>query len=140
VPGNERTPAWHVAILALGLGFVLAVTVVTWYRSPTLVPPRQSSLYWRTCFSTPTLLGLPLLAVFLLVANRGVLMRPTLVGALAGLSAGLTVDAGWRTFCQVSDPAHVLTAHTAAILTLAAAGAVLAKVLARIQRGRAERG
>jgi hypothetical protein len=57
-----------------------------------------------------------------------------LVGALVGLGAGLVTDAGWRTFCHVSDPWHVLSAHLAAVLALCGTGAAAAAVLSHHRR------
>jgi hypothetical protein len=72
------------------------------------------------------LLGLLPLAVSAVLLARGVLMRPLMTGALAGLGAGLFADSSWRLYCEVSDPAHVLTAHLGAVglVTLAGVGVV----------------
>jgi hypothetical protein len=49
-------------------------------------------------------------------------MRPAITGALAGLGAGLFADSSWRLYCEVSDPAHVLTAHLGAVAVVTLAG------------------
>jgi hypothetical protein len=129
VPGRmlRRAPV----VLALGLLALIGITLVTWLASPTLVPSGYFGLFWRICFSRPVLLGLPVVGLVLLLAWRAYPMRAALVGALAGLGAGLMTDAGWRTFCHVSDPLHVLTSHTAAVIALCAAGASLGAILQR---------
>jgi hypothetical protein len=48
-----------------------------------------------------------------------------IAGALLGLGAGLIADAGWRIFCHFSEPAHVLSAHLAAIVMSTAIGSLL---------------
>ena len=100
----------------------VAVTFVTWQGSATVVPPGRVGLYWTVCFTRPVLIGFPVMAIALALAWRAYPLRAALVGALAGLGAGLMTDAGWRTFCHVSDPVHVLSAHLAAVLALSAVG------------------
>ena len=107
----------------------IAVTFVTWQGSATVVPPGHVGLYWTVCFTRPVLIGFPVMAIALALAWRAYPLRAALVGAFAGLGAGLMTDAGWRTFCHVSDPVHVLSAHLAAVLALSAAGAAIAALL-----------
>jgi hypothetical protein len=59
------------------------------------------------------------------LAARAYPTRPALAGALIGLGAGLIADAGWRIFCHFSEPAHVLSAHLAAVVISAVIGAVV---------------
>ena len=54
-----------------------------------------------------------------------------LTGALAGLGAGLLSDGSWRTYCEVSDPVHVLTSHSASVVLLTLGGILLAWAAAR---------
>jgi hypothetical protein len=49
---------------------------------------------------------------------------------MAGLGSGLLADSGWRLYCEVSDPVHVLTSHAGAIVALTLLG-LLAGVLVR---------
>lgn len=132
VPGRSLRRAG--SLLALGLLAVVAVTYFTWQASATTVPAGQVGFFWTVCFTAPFLLGLPILALALVLAWRAYPLRAALVGALCGLGAGLVVDAGWRTFCHVSEPVHVLSAHFAAVLALCAAGAAAGAVLARRRR------
>ena len=60
------------------------------------------------------------------LAARAYPTRPALAGALIGLGAGLMADAGWRIFCHFSEPAHVLSAHLAAVVMSAVIGALVA--------------
>jgi hypothetical protein len=132
VPGRSLRRAG--ALLGLGVSAVVAVTFLTWQASHTTVPPGRFAFFWTVCFTTPFLLGLPVLAVVLLLAWRAYPLRAALVGAFAGLGAGLVTDAGWRTFCHVAEPLHVLSAHVAAVLALCAAGAVTGAILASRRR------
>ena len=93
------------------------------------MPPGRVGLYWTVCFTRPVLIGFPVMAIALALAWRAYALRAALVGALAGLGAGLMTDAGWRTFCHVSDPVHVLSAHLAAVLALSGVGAAIAALL-----------
>jgi hypothetical protein len=65
----------------------------------------------------------------MLLIARGLAARPIVAGALSGLAAGLMADSGWRLFCEVSDPSHVLTAHAGAIAAVTLAGAAAGAVL-----------
>jgi hypothetical protein len=127
VPG--RTLPRARLLLAFGALVSVAVTFVTWQGSATVVPPGHVALFWTVCFTRPVLIGFPVMAIALALAWRAYPLRAALVGAFAGLGAGLMTDAGWRTFCHVSDPVHVLSAHLAAVLALSAAGAATAALL-----------
>jgi hypothetical protein len=132
VPGRAL-PRGRV-LLALGALVSVAVTFVTWQGSATVVPPGHVAFYWTVCFTRPVMIGFPVMAIALALAWRAYPLRAALVGALAGLGAGLMTDAGWRTFCHVSDPVHVLSAHLAAVLALSGAGAAIAALLDRRRR------
>jgi hypothetical protein len=53
---------------------------------------------------------------------------------LCGLAAGLLADSGWRLYCDVSSPSHVLGSHGLAIVLMAGVGAVAAGAVDRVQR------
>ena len=131
VPGEAVSRRW----LVLGLGGLVAwlggVIWVTWLRSPTLIPAGSEGHYWRLCLSWPVLLALPLVAAALLLARRAYPLRPGLVGALCGLGAGLIADGGWRAYCEVSLPSHVLDAHLLALLATTLVGALAGALLGR---------
>ena len=78
------------------------------------------------------LLALPVLAATLFLARRAFPMRPSLVGALCGLGAGLIIDGGWRTYCEVSLPGHVIGSHLLAMGALILLGAVAGAALSRV--------
>jgi hypothetical protein len=132
VPG--RTLPRARLLFLFGALVSVAVTLLTWQGSATVVPPGRVGLYWTVCFTRPVLIGFPVMAIALALAWRAYPLRAALVGAFAGLGAGLMTDAGWRTFCHVSDPVHVLSAHLAAVLALSATGAAVAALLDRFRR------
>jgi hypothetical protein len=132
VPGRPLSRAR--LLFALGALVSVAVTFVTWQGSATVVPPGYIASYWTVCFTRPVLIGFPVMAITLALAWRAYPLRAALVGAFAGLGAGLMTDAGWRTFCHVSDPVHVLSAHLAAVLALSAAGAAIGALLGRMMK------
>lgn len=133
VPGRSLSRGVASALLLAGVAFLLAVTLATWQTHASFVADGKAALYWRVCFTTPALIALPSLAITLLLAFRAYPTRPALVGALAGLGAGLLADGSWRTFCEVTDPAHVLSAHTASALVLACVGALAAAAVHRLK-------
>lgn len=124
VPGRLHSP-WRLASrAALGGGFMIVLTGVTFLLSPTHVPGLRDAAYFRICLTRSFGLGLAPLALAVLLLRRGLAARPVVAGALAGLGAGLLADAAWRLFCEVSDPAHVLAAHAGAVVLLGVAGAL----------------
>ncbi len=136
IPDRALSRGAQVVLFAGGLVLALGVTYLVWHASPSVAPPAYRYPYWRACLRGTVEIGLPVLLAILLLAARGMMWRPGLVGGLAGLAAGLIADAGWRTFCSVSEPAHVLSAHFAGIVVLALVGAVGAKLYALAARVR----
>ena len=134
VPGRSLPPRAATLLLSAGAGLALVVTFATWWTHASQVPAGRSDLYWRVCFATPTILALPALALALLLAFRAYPTRPPLIGALAGLGAGLLMDGSWRTYCEVSDPAHVLSSHLASVLLLTFVGIAAAAGIARFKK------
>jgi len=132
VPGRSLPLARSLLVLAVLL--VVLVTTLTAFASATTYAPRHFRFFWMACFAGSTLIGAPLLGLAVWLALRAYPLRPSLVGALAGLGAGLVSDAGWRTFCHIADPRHVLSAHGAAVAALGAGGALLATFLWRRRR------
>lgn len=123
VPGQSLSKQALAALSALACGAYAAIVFFTANASLTHVPAGRESLYLRVCLGTPVVLGLPLLALTAVVLCRAFPLRPAIAGGLAGLGIGLFVDSGWRLFCEVTDPAHVLMAHGGSVLALAIAGA-----------------
>jgi hypothetical protein len=132
IPGRSSSASRLALRALLALSFVLGLTALTFQVSPTTLPPGFAAAYFRTCTRQPFLLGLLPLAVAASLLRRGLPARPGIAGALAGLGAGLVSDAGWRLFCEVADPAHVLATHAAAILALTAVGGSVATLVERI--------
>jgi len=130
VPDRTLSRPAQAVLVAGSLALAIGVTYLTWNASGTLAPPEMRYPYWKGCLRHTVLNGLPALLVILLLAARGLMWRPALVGGLAGLAAGLFGDAGWRTFCNVSEPAHVLSAHVGGIVVLAVFGALVGRLWA----------
>jgi hypothetical protein len=129
---TEAVPARQIprralgALLAGSLLVFLAVTLATWLASGSHVPLGREAVYWRVCFGTPVALGVPALMIAAWLVARAWPVRPELAGLIYGLGCGLLVDSGWRLFCGVADPRHVLSAHALAVVTLGALGAMVA--------------
>lgn len=138
VPGLRLSTPALALLLGGSLLSVVCITLVTAMGSPTRVPAGQEGVFWAICFGSPVLLGVPALLLAGLLAARALPLRPEVAGALYGMGSGLLVDSGWRLFCHVSDPAHVLEAHGASVIALAALGALTARLWERVY-GRASR-
>lgn len=129
---REAVPGRNVSRFALTIAVTLTavlvggVTVLTNTVSATVVPPGREWQFWVECVAWPMMLGAPFMLITTLMAVRAFPTRPAIAGALCGMSAGILTDAGWRLSCWISEPTHVLGSHGAAILGLAAAGALLA--------------
>jgi len=143
---REAVPGTTLTRRALGGAFaavavaIVAITWTTWSLSPTRVAPRAVAFVWRICFGATILTALPALAMSGWLVARAFPLRPRVAGALYGLGAGLLADAGWRLFCHYSDPAHVIGAHTAAVVVTCALGAITAQFLAQADRRAARLG
>jgi hypothetical protein len=134
VPGRDLRRRAATLLLLAGAGVVVTITFVTWSAHPSHVPAGMDARYWTVCFRTPLVVGLPALLLTLLLAFRAYPTTPLLTGALAGLGAGLLSDGSWRTYCEVSDPVHVLTSHAASVVLLTLAGMALARLAATLSR------
>jgi hypothetical protein len=134
VPGRALGSGASRLLITAGFGAIVLVTFVTWSVHASQVPPGRWLFYWRVCLEVPVVAGIPALLITLLLAHRAYPVRPAMVGALAGLGAGLLTDGSWRTFCEVTAPSHVLSAHLAAVATLTVAGIVLSVAFSRLRR------
>ena len=117
-----------VSLLVLPLALIVVVTFASWQRDPVVV-----DLDWRivagACVAGLLTSALPAIAGAAVLATRAFPTRPTVVGALAGLGAGLMADAGWRLFCHYSEPTHVLGTHLTAVMLASIAGALLLRAM-----------
>lgn len=132
---REAVPGRNVSSRALAFAgvltaaLILAVTFATNAASPTIVAAGREWQYWRECVIGPTIAGAPLMLLATLMTARAFPTRPSIAGALCGLSAGVLADAGWRMGCWISSPAHVIGSHGLAVLGLTVAGSMLAVVV-----------
>jgi hypothetical protein len=129
VPGRNVSARSLTIAAALTVMLVSAITLLTNAASATVVPPGDELRDWIECVVWPALIGAPFMVIATLMAARAFPTRPAIAGALCGLSAGVLSDAGWRLSCWISDPVHLAESHVLAILSLAAAGSLLATVL-----------
>jgi len=123
VPGMRvaRSVVFGVCVAALAVH--LAANIVLWLRDPMGYGDFLSS-FWG-CFRYEVLLGVPFLALVTYLAAKALPVRPQVIGALAGIGAGVISDASWRMVCYVSVPAHFLTAHLGGIVVLGLSGFLL---------------
>ena len=132
VPGRGWSRGAIALWLAVPIGSVVAVTLFSWRASPVLL----DNSWWQVgaiCFAGSASTALPVAALSAILASRAYPTRPAIAGLLLGLGAGLIADAGWRIFCHFSEPAHVLSAHLAAVIASALIGSLLAVGLSRKQ-------
>lgn len=125
VPGRGWSPVAIALWLALPMAAIVGVTLVSWNVSPVLL----RSAWWQiagVCFAGSAATALPIVAMSAILASRAYPTRPAIAGVLLGFGAGLIADAGWRIFCHFSEPAHVLSAHLAAVILSAIIGTLAA--------------
>jgi hypothetical protein len=133
VPGRGWSRAAIALWLVIPILMVVGVTIASWQASPVLV----RGGWWLVglmCFAASAASALPVVALASVLAARAYPTRPAIAGALLGLGAGLMADAGWRIFCHFSEPAHVLSAHLAAVVMSAILGSVIAVRLRTLSR------
>lgn len=136
VPGRSWSRPAIALWLALPIVIVVAVTIGSWQASPILLR-REWWFVSAVCFGCSLATSLPVVALAGILAARAYPTRPAIAGLLLGFGAGLMADAGWRIFCHFSEPAHVLSAHLAAVIAAALVGAAAAVQLsARRTRAR----
>ena len=126
VPGRNVSGRSLALASALTAMILFGVTTVTNAASPTVVAPGRAWQYWAECVIWPMAIGAPFMIVATLMAARAFPTRPTIAGALCGMSAGILADAGWRLSCWISEPSHIVGSHGLAVIGLAVAGAILA--------------
>ena len=132
IPGRDWSRGATALWLALPIVTVVAVTFTSWEASPVFL----RAGWWLVggiCFAGSAATALPVVALASILAARAYPTRPAVAGALLGLGAGLMADAGWRVFCHFSEPAHVLSAHLAAVVMSTMIGALVAVRLCRLR-------
>jgi hypothetical protein len=125
IPGRDWSRGAIALWLAIPIVTVVGVTLTSWEASPVFLRA-QWWLVGGICFAGSAATALPVVALASILAARAYPTRPLVAGALLGLGAGLMADAGWRIFCQFSEPAHVLSAHLAAVVMSTMIGALVA--------------
>lgn len=132
--GLARTTLWACALGAFG--FHLAGLALAFRQSPFPEPPGLASVELHACLSYEFLIAAPLLLIGLWLLSRGLPLRPSTAGALAGLAAGLLADSSWRLICPFTFPSHVLPSHTGPIVGMVVIGAALGAVIDKLRPGR----
>ena len=125
IPGRDWSRGALALWLAIPILIVVGVTLTSWEASPVLLRGQ----WWfvaGVCFAGSAATALPAVAFASILAARAYPTRPAVAGALLGLGAGLMADAGWRIFCHFSEPAHVLSAHLAAVIMSTIVGSLVA--------------
>lgn len=123
IPGRDWSRTAVALWIALPLAAVVAVTLFSWETSPVTLL-RGFWMVGGLCFAGSAATALPVVALASILAARAYPTRPAVAGAMLGLGAGLMADAGWRIFCHFSEPAHVLSAHLAAVIMSTMIGAL----------------
>ena len=132
IPGRDWSGRAIALWLAIPIVIVMAVTLASWEASPVFLRA-EWWLVGGLCFAGSAATALPVVAFASILAARAYPTRPGVAGALLGLGAGLMADAGWRIFCHFSEPAHVLSAHLAAIVMSTMIGALVAVRVCRLR-------
>ena len=133
VPGRELSARAVAATVGAALALFVGLTLITENLVPAAAPPGVFARYAWECFWMAAASSVPVRAAAVWLAGRALPTRPALAGAIYGLGAGITADAGVRLFCWVSSPSHVLLAHGGSILFLAATGAAVATLVERLK-------
>ncbi len=126
VPGSNLTRRQLLATFGIGAVVVAAVTFGTFIVSPRFADRAHRFPFFVYCLRHSALIGAPAVIAAGLLAARALPLRPWVNGAIYGLGGGLMADAGWRLFCDVSAPDHVLAAHGGAVVLLMALGMLTA--------------
>ncbi|MGD8331272.1 MAG: NrsF family protein [Acidobacteriota bacterium] len=137
VPGLKIARPLVYGVCLAALAVHLAANLILWLRDPMGYSDFLSA-FWG-CLRYEFLLGVPLLALITYLSAKALPVRPSVVGTLAGIGAGVISDASWRMICYVSAPTHFLTAHLGAILVLGATGYLVGSVIERRLEARRRR-
>ena len=132
VPGRDWSRAAIALWFAIPVVAIVAITMLSWEASPVFLRA-EWWLVGGICFAGSAATALPVVAFSSILASRAYPTRPVIAGSLLGLGAGLMADAGWRIFCHFSEPAHVLSAHLAAVIMSTIIGAMAAVRFSRLR-------
>jgi hypothetical protein len=124
IPGRSWSRGAIALWLMMPVVIVIAVTLLSWQQSQVLLR-RGWWVVGGLCFSGSAATALPVVALAAILAARAYPTRPAIAGGLLGMGAGLIADGGWRLFCHFTEPAHVLSAHLAAVLMSTVIGALV---------------
>jgi hypothetical protein len=137
IAARESNPAKRLPKDAVYLGtiaillVVASVTLLTFWTSPTTVSPRVTPLRMGiACGAGSVIAGAILVGVLAGMFRKSLTTRPAVAGALFGAGAGVSINAGWRLACPVSEPWHAFGAHGTALIATIVLGALVGKVLA----------
>lgn len=137
VPGLKIARPLVYGVCLSALAVHLAANLILWLRDPMGYGDFLSA-FWG-CLRYEFLLGVPVLALITYLSAKALPVRPSVVGALAGIGAGVISDASWRMICYVSVPTHFLTAHLGAVVMLGATGYLIGLWIERRMGARRER-
>jgi hypothetical protein len=122
IPGRAARPGIWLAALVAVVGAQLGVAYLTFGRSPLMVPSEREVAIGASCLARMTLVALPVLLLALVVASRGLPLRPRIIGLVSGFASGLVAEAVYRTHCPFSHTSHVLPWHGGAVALLGLIG------------------
>jgi hypothetical protein len=142
IPGHSARPTLWIATFVVIVIAQLGVAYVSFTRSPVVLDPDSTLRIGAICLSSMSLIGLPVLAVFLTLASRGLPLRPRITGLASGLVGGLVAEAIYRTHCPYTHLDHMFPWHTTAVALLGLVGffAGAAWELSRVRAWRQRRG
>jgi len=132
VPGSGERYSRSSVLLATAMGLALAAALA----APHFVPRDHPGMCVGSdpgmglpCTGWQLLIAIPILLLSLWFILRGAAVSSVLAGALAGLGAGLLSDAAIHLHCPAVDPSHTVTWHLGVVALLAAAGALIGRML-----------
>lgn len=122
IPGRATRPWTWVGVASGVVVLQLGVSEWTQHRSPFPMDPERAFGIGSTCLGLMTLVGVPMLAIGMVLASRGLPLRPRLTGLATGLVGGLLAEAIYRTHCPYTHLTHMLVWHAGAVAFLALVG------------------
>ena len=134
-PGEKRVlTAPRLFLLLLAPLFLAASLLFPWDFSRNVLP-----LSWR-CFRNGFMFSLPAAGLVVMLLRRGAVLSLGVVGAGAGLLAGLVGVVVLHFGCGMNNAAHVALAHLGIPLAGAVIGAAIGRLLHRVRPWRAAAG